>query len=118
MKRKITCLLSVLLLLLSLTGCRKTLDQVIDTESCFTGTVLEVRKNSLLVEAAEGEDIRHSSDLFDVSLNVEYEDGKSSYHVGDKVTVYYDGSVAESYPAQINTVYAAFLTEPAVRETE
>lgn len=118
MKRKIASLLSVLLLFLSLTGCRKTLDQVIDTEPCFTGTVLEVRTNSLLVEADEGEDIRRSSDLLDVSLLVEYEDGKSAYQVGDKVTVYYDGSVAESYPAQINTVYAVFLTEPAVRETE
>ena len=34
---------------------------------------------------------------------------------GDKMTVYYDGNIAENYPMQINTVYAILLVEPADR---
>ncbi|NMA23990.1 MAG: hypothetical protein GX938_10855 [Spirochaetales bacterium] len=32
-----------------------------------------------------------------------------AFHIGDEVSVYYDGVIAESYPAQINEVYAIFL---------
>ena len=107
--------LLTMLLFLILTGCAKTLDQVIDDEPHFTGTVLEVSEHSVLVEADEGEDIRRSGDLVSVSLDIEYEDGKSTYHVGDRVTVYYNGDVAESDPLQVHHVYAVFLTEPADR---
>lgn len=119
MKRKIAVgFLTVIILVLAFSGCTKPLDQIIDTEPNFTGTVLEVGEHSILVEADEGEDIRRSGDLISVSLDIEYEDGKSTYHVGDKVTVYYDGSVAESYPLQVHHVYAVLLTEPANRERE
>ena len=39
----------------------------------------------------------------------------SPIQVGDEVTVYYDGNIAESYPMQINKVYAVLLKEPADR---
>ena len=32
---------------------------------------------------------------------------------GDEVTVYFDGNIAESWPLQINNVYAILLIEPA-----
>lgn len=33
----------------------------------------------------------------------------------DEVAVYYDGNIVESYPMQINMVYAILLQEPADR---
>ena len=118
LEKRIVALVLVLLLLFSFAGCQKTLNQVIGSEPNFTGTVLEVSEFGLMVEPDEGEDIRRSGDLVSVSLNVEYEDGKTDYSVGDKVTVYYDGSVAESYPLQVTKVYAVLLTEPADRNKE
>lgn len=51
-----------------------------------------------------------------VSLNVEKSDGiYSPIQVGDEVTVYYNGSIAESYPMQIVKVYAVLLKELADR---
>ena len=35
------------------------------------------------------------------------------FNIGDEVIVYYDGNIAESYPLQINTVYAISLKDPA-----
>lgn len=116
--KKIGWIGAVLLLVLGLAGCKPTLNRIIDTEPHFAGTVLEVHEHSLLVEADEGEDIRRSGDLVSVSLDVEYEDGKATYRVGDRVTVYYNGDVAESDPLQVHTVYAVFLTEPANRMQE
>lgn len=40
------------------------------------------------------------------------------FNIGDEVSSYYDGTVAESYPAQINTVYAIILTEPATSSAD
>ena len=37
------------------------------------------------------------------------------FSIGDEVVVYYDGNIAESYPMQINTVYAITLKTPADR---
>lgn len=54
-----------------------------------------------------------------MSLDVENKDGLySPISVGDVVTVYFDGSIVESYPLQINTVYTITLTEPADRTQE
>ena len=119
MKKKIlSVVLAAVLLLSMLTGCGRSLNSVIGKEPNFTGTVLEVCEGSILVEADEGEDIRRSGDLAYVSLDVEFEDGLTSYSVGDRVTVYYDGSVAESDPLQVTNVYAILLIEPANRDKE
>ena len=75
----------------------------------FTGEVIEVMEKSILVAVDEGEDERKSSDKISVSLDVQLKDSMTSFHVGDKVSVFYDGSIAESYPAQIFTVYAILL---------
>lgn len=57
----------------------------------------------------------------DCSVSLDGENKDSLYSpisVGDVVTVYFDGNIAESYPLQINTVYAITLTEPADRTQE
>ena len=117
MKKRMLVLLAALLMLLTC-GCGRSLNSVIKREPHFSGTVLEVRENAVLVEADEGEDIRRSGDLAWVSLDAEYPDGISAYAVGDRVTVYYDGCAAESYPLQIPKVYAVLLIDQADRNDE
>ena len=73
-------------------------------EPHFSGVVVEVFDNSILVKVNEGEDVMMSSDLMSVSLDVEMI-GVIDYAIGDDVVVFYDGNIAESYPAQINKVY-------------
>lgn len=50
-----------------------------------------------------------------ISLDVKNKDSMTDFSIGDKVAVYYDGYIAESYPMQINTVYAITLETPADR---
>ena len=71
------------------------------------GIVKDTNDNSILIENEDGE--------YWVSLNVENEDSMTHFSVGDEVVVYYDGNIAETYPMQINTVYAITLKEPANR---
>lgn len=42
-----------------------------------------------------------------------FNDPMVDFNIGDEVIVYYDGNIAESYPLQINTVYAISLKDPA-----
>ncbi|MEG6520997.1 M56 family metallopeptidase [Desulfotomaculum sp. 1211_IL3151] len=81
----------------------------------FAGTVTQVYDHAILVSVKEGEDVRRSSDLIRVSLNVKLKDSMTHFTVGDKVIVYYNGEIAESYPAQVNTVYAIVLTSPDMK---
>jgi hypothetical protein len=87
----------------------------VNKEPHFAGTVTEVYDNAILVSVNEGEDARRSSDLISVSLNVKLKDSMTHFTVGDRVIVYYNGEIAESYPAQVNTVYAIVLTSPDMR---
>lgn len=84
----------------------------IGNKPSFEGVVTEVYENSIMVVVNNDEEEYKSSDLMSVSLDVKVKDSETSFDVGDKVRVYYDGSIAESYPAQINTVYAiVFVNE-------
>ena len=108
MKKLITFVL-VTACVLSLVGCNtKSMNYIISNEPSIKGTIKEVNENSILVENEAG--------VYSVSLNVENKDGiYSPIMVGDEIAVYYDGNIAESYPMQINTVYAILLQEPADR---
>lgn len=44
---------------------------------------------------------------------MENEDSMTNFNIDDEVIVYYDGDIAETYPMQINTVYAITLKTPA-----
>lgn len=79
------------------------------SEPNFTGVVTEVFDKAIIVSVDEGEDELKSSDKISVSLDVKLKDSMTHFDVGDKVKVFYDGVIAESYPGQINTVYAILL---------
>lgn len=103
-----------LLILALLGGCSKKMDMhSVLSEPNFAGIVTEVSENSILVRVNEEEEAYKSSDLIAVSLDVQIKDGLSEYAVGDEVRVYYDGSIAESYPAQVSTVYAITIVNEA-----
>lgn len=107
MKKFISVILSVICLL-SLVGCNnKSLNYIISNEPSIIGIVKETSDNSILIENETGE--------YTVSLEVECADSVTHFNIGDEVVVYYDGNVAESYPMQINKVYAITLRTPADR---
>ena len=91
--KKILSLILTLFCVLSLVGCGRSMDDIIKNESSITGVVEEV--------------------YCDVSLDAENKDDMVDFNIGDEVIVYYDGNIAESYPLQINTVYAISLKDPA-----
>lgn len=106
--KKLTALLLILTCLLGLVGCsNRSMNYIIANEPNITGFVKETGENSILIENKTGE--------YWVSLNVENKDSMTHFRIGDEVVVYYDGSIAESYPMQINTVYAITLRTPADR---
>ncbi|HHT47426.1 MAG TPA: DUF3221 domain-containing protein, partial [Firmicutes bacterium] len=106
MRKKCILILCVIVVLLALTGCKNSSES---DEVSFTAIVLENNQTHLLVEPEEGSAELKSADRIMVSVSdavlinsqdadIEIEDIES----GDRVQIYYDGLIAESYPAQIN----------------
>lgn len=109
--KKFSLILLVLFVLLF--SCSKGVDiDNVEDQPNFSGIVDEVNENSILVKVNEGEDEIQSSDLISVSLDVKLKDGITNFLVGDEVRVYYDGTILESYPAQVNQVYLIMLVTP------
>lgn len=117
MKRLYAFLLSVVLLL-GMSGCGRTMDDVIENEPNFLGIVTEITDNRILVAVDESSDAYRSCHEIWVSLDVEMADSMTHFNIGDEVCVYYDGTILETSPGQVNTVYAILLRIPADWESE
>ena len=106
--RKIIALLLALIWLLTLAGCGpRSMNDIISNEPSILGIVRDIGDRAILIENENGE--------YWVSLDVENGDSMTHFRIGDAVVVYFDGSIAESCPMQINRVYAITLTTPADR---
>ena len=106
--KKLIALVLAMVCVLSLVGCNnRSMNYIIENEPSIMGIVKDTNDNSILIENEDGE--------YWVSLNVENKDSMTHFSIGDEVVVYYDGNIAESYPMQINTVYAITLKTPADR---
>ena len=106
--RKFLALFLVLSCFFGFAGCgSRSMNDIIANEPSITGIVKDVGENAILIENDNGE--------YWVSRNVENKDSVTDFVVGDEVVVYFDGNVAESYPMQINRVYAITLKTPADR---
>ena len=106
--KKLIALFLALVCVLGMVGCNnRSMNYIISNEPSITGIVKETNENAIMIENADGE--------YWASRNVENKDSMTSFNIGDEVVVYYDGNVAESYPMQINTVYAITLKTPADR---
>ena len=107
MKKLITVVL-VVICIMTMCGCNnRSMNYIIQNEPNMTGIVKRINNDAFLMENENGE--------YWVSLKVENKDSMIHFSIGDEVVVYYDGNVAESYPMQINTVYAITLKTPADR---
>jgi PBP1b-binding outer membrane lipoprotein LpoB len=99
--------------ILFLTGCAKA-----EQGSSFKATVLESNDTNLLVEPEEGEQELRSADKIYISVGdetkLESQEGKiiiDDIKIGDQIEIFYDGGIAESYPAQIFGAYRIKLLE-------
>lgn len=72
-----------------------------DNEHYFFGKVIESTASYIIVEPNENEEIRKSSDKISIGLG-KFND--AIYKVGTNVKVTYDGTVMESYPAQVRAI--------------
>lgn len=79
----------------------------------FNATVLEVSENSVLVAPFEGAEELKSADQIDVSTAVQSTHEVPQMEEGTTIRIVYNGDIAESYPAQINTVFAIYLVDEA-----
>jgi len=84
----------------------------------FAATVLENNGNSLLVEPQEGSDELRSADKIVVYLKdaeLLGSDGKQirmeDIKAGMQVEIFYNGGIAESYPAQLQGCYKIQLQD-------
>ena len=106
--KKLIALVLALVCVLSLVACNnKNMNDIIANEPNITGIVRKITNDAFLMENETGE--------YMVSLDVENKDSMTHFSIGDEVVVYYNGNIAESYPMQINTVYAITLKTPADR---
>ncbi len=95
---------SIFILFCILTGCNNQKE----TEVSFTATVLEINQSSILVEPAEGSVELSSADRIvayvDDAMIIDSQGNEidlTAIQAGNQVVIYYDGLIAESYPAQI-----------------
>ena len=70
-------------------------------EYTFYGKIIESNNKRIIVEPNEEETIRKSSDKISIGLG---EKNDAIYRVGSIVKITYDGSIEETYPAQINAI--------------
>ena len=100
--------LFILTCVLVCAGCgNRSMNSIIANEPNITGIVKESGEKSILIKNDNGE--------YWVSLNVQNKDSMTHFRIGDEVVVYFDGRVAETYPMQINNVYAITLKTPGDR---
>lgn len=94
MKRKLLLVFTIILGIV-ISGCSKELDEE------FIGTIKEINGLTAIVLVDEGEEIRSSGDLVEVSLSVS---DNFEFEVGDRVRVVHKGPVQEKYPLGIETI--------------
>lgn len=102
--RKLSIPILLMIIALIVAGCSKKeeLQEIYDNKPSIRGIVKEIEDDTILIESrdrAQAGDIR-------VSTDVELKGGLVDFKVGDLIIVYYDGTIMESSPAQINEVYA------------
>lgn len=70
----------------------------------FQATILEIHDGYYLVEPVEGSTELNSADR--ITVPIENMNPSPEPEAGDILEIEYDGSITESYPAQITNVYS------------
>ena len=111
--RKQLLLILTLSLILAFTACRTSSSgesEVADNgKAIFQATILEIRDGYYLVEPVDGSIELNSADQITVPMT--NMNPSPEPEVGDVLEIEYDGSIAESYPAQITNVYSIRIVE-------
>lgn len=118
--KKYISLILVLILVFSLTACsdkpttnvieKPNNNQQVETNTVsFNAVILEILDGSILVEPVEGSNELKSAD----KISVNYKNLEIHFNLieGQTIKIEYDGSIAESYPAQINGTVSIELVE-------
>ena len=113
--KKFFSMLVMVLLMISLAGCSKSMNYVIGNEPSFVGTVEVVTDEYVLVNVNDDDAIYSDHPNIQVSLDVELKDSYLDLSSGDEIVVYYDGSIIDE---KAEAVYAITLRTPANRETQ
>lgn len=104
-------------LLFSLAACSLEEDDIgspaAANQASFNAVVTEMGDQHFLVRPVEGEGILSSADLISVSKTIKDEKVLPEIQEGDEVKIVYDGTVAETYPAQLSKVYDIQLVSKA-----
>lgn len=112
MKRQLLLILTMSLILLAAAcGTSSSGESKVggDETITFQATILEIQDGYYLVEPVEGSAELNSADRITISMtNME---PSPEPEVGDVLEIEYDGSIAESYPAQITGVYSIRVAE-------
>ena len=118
MKKYRMFIFALVFILCQLFGCsRQSMNDIIENQPSVHGIITQVYDTYIMIDL-ESEHYPDNS-ACTVSLDVENSDGLySPMTVGDEVVVYFDGLIAETYPLQINNVYAITLETPANRQTD
>lgn len=80
-----------------------------DETVTFQAIILEIQDGYYLVEPVEGSTELNSADQ--ITIPMTNMDPSPEPEVGDVLEIEYDGSIAESYPAQITKVYSIRVSE-------
>lgn len=117
MKKLLTIIMS-LIFVLALVGCgNKATDNGVtvgtpaipDDAVIMQGKIVEIDNGRIVVEPIEGSIELKSSDKF--SVPIEHMDASPEPQVDNIVEVFYDGSIEETYPAMLGTVYFVRIVE-------
>lgn len=118
MKKHICIFVALVMLIVSLAGCSRNMDYVIENEPHFAGKVEEITEDYVIVAVNNDESIFNDYPTVHASLNVEQADSYMGFGIGDEIVVYYDGNIAGEDPAKAEKVYAITMRTPESRETE
>ncbi len=108
--------IAIAVILLVLSSCSGAANK---DEVGFVAIVLENNRSNLLVQPEKGSDVLRSADKITVYINDDVklldsqgkEIGIDDIGAGERVQVFFDGAIAESYPAQIHRCYRVKLLD-------
>lgn len=77
----------------------------------FQATVIEVNGDVVLVKPAESSDAAKSADKIYVPLTDMHKEIRTKLKAGTEIIVEYDGTLQETYPATVGTLYDIYIIE-------
>lgn len=77
----------------------------------FQATVIEVNGDVVLVKPTESSDAAKSADKIYVPLTDMHKEIRTKLKAGTEIIVEYDGTLQETYPATVGTLYDIYIIE-------